>query len=63
MVPSTFGVAGMGRIKHALAASFMMALRLDMDLGDERAGGVEIEEIAPRCRPPEPISARRERKR
>src|SRR3974390_3371985 len=25
----------------------MMALRLDMDLGDKRAGGVEIEEIAP----------------
>ena len=49
------GVAGMADEQH-LSPHGVMALRLDMDLGDERAGGVEIEEIARRPLL-EPISA------
>ena len=62
MVPSTSGWPAWPMSSTSRPAG-VMALRLDMDLGDERAGGVEIEEIAPRMPRPEPISAPHERRR
>ena len=43
--PDHFGMSGMAD-QNYFAASLKMTFRLDMDLGDERAGGVQIEHLA-----------------
>ena len=43
-----FGVAGMAD-HHHLAPLLGVARGLDMDLGDERAGGVDVDHVAPPC--------------